>query len=463
MINGIRQDEVAAIKDKRWQLDFNLMKLVKNDSSHCIEGPGYIRIEPDGRMLFKLYPTNPLDNEQYFKWYNERFVKLIPHEKCYNLKATDVYNRTWEAINVLPAGDLFSSGIIPAVTGNIHGYLKGYSQSPYKHAHGQLSFRCFEKYDFPFNLGTDKYDDEDGKPVKIGGSLDTAKFSINDLDFFLRNKDEQFFVTITSKIPTIPSIIETRAIEALQFLLGHAIDWRVLEKHENGVECITIKCFPPVVGAIYPPIKYRGPKEADYWQLYTRYFEYICRNKDEKNWHPISIFIHRILEAKKASIEIQCLAISVMVEGLLRTEFGDLAKPPDDLLNWVDKVEVSLVQSGTPPEIAKRMARVVESMKTPRPSDQLQDLLMKELITEKEKITWTKLRNSSTHPERAFFENFEEAVDAFDTVLTLFYKLIFYLIGYSGKYTDYGTPDMHDAVFPPKSDSGLLEGSEKTT
>ena len=449
MNNGIRPDEVAAIKDKKWQLDFNLIKLVRNDSSHCIEGPGYIKMEPDGRMVFKLYPINPVDIEQYHKWYSELFVKLIPNEKCYTLTATDAYGRMWEAVNVLPDVNFVSEGNIPPVTGNIYGYLKGYSESKHKYAYGQMSYICFGKYDVPFNEYTDRYQDVDGKPVKFGFSLDTAKFSIDDLDFCLRNIDEKFLITITSKIPSIPIIIETRAIEALQFLLGRSIDWYIFEKHENGKENINIQIRRFESSKMYPPLRYRGPAKY-YWDLYTKYFQYICKNSNNSEWHPISIFIYRILEAKKASIETQCLAISVIVEGLLRIEFGDLSKPSADLLNWINKVEGILILSGTPKEIAQRIANVVDGMIKPRPSDQLQELLVKEVINKKEKDTWTKIRNLSTHPESAFFINLEEAIDQFDTVLTLFYKIIFYRIGYVGKYTDYGTPKMEDTLFEPK-------------
>jgi hypothetical protein len=452
MINGLGQDEITAIKDKRWQLDFSQMKLVRNDSSHSLEGPGYIGMEPDGGMTFKLYPNEQVDVAQGAKWFTERFVKLIPIEKCYTLTATDAHGRDWEAVQILPNVQTLSESNT-TVSGNIYGQLKGSSRVQDRLANGKVSFICFEKYDCPFNSGTGKYHDEDGKPVKIGWSLDTAKFSASELDFFLTDREEKFVICITSKTPSIPSIVETRAIEALQFLLGRAIDWRILEKHENGNECIKVRLIHAATGTIHPPLRYRGPREADYWNLYVKYFEYICRNQNDDIWHPISIFIHRILEARKASIETQCLALSVVVEGLLRTEFGDLAKPPDDLFNWIEQAKNVLNQSKIPTQIVGRIAEVIDGMKTPRASDQFQELVRQSVITKKEKDTWTKLRNSSTHPECAFFENFEfeKAVDAFDTVLTLFYKLIFHRIGYCGKYTDYGTPDMTDAVFPPKA------------
>jgi len=454
MYNGLRKDEIAAIKDKRWQLDFSLMKLARNDSSHCIEGPGYIRMEPDGGMTFKLYPNEQVDVAQGAKWFAERFVKLIPVEKCYKLTATDSYDRTWEAFNILPTTNLYSSGIIPSVTGNIHSYLEGRSQSQYKLVHGQLSFRCFEKYDFPFNSATHRYHDEDGKPIKIGWNLDKAKFSISDLDFLLKNEDDQFLISITSKTSSIPHIFETRAIEALQFLLGRPIDWHIFEKHENGRENFKVNFRFIQTAPIHPPLRYRGPRETDYWNLYTKYFQYICQNANESTWHPITIFIHRILEARKASIETQCLALSVVIEGLLRTEFGELAKPEGDLIDSIEKAKGILNDSNIPSQNVNRINKVIDGIKTTRVTDKLQEFLKRDIITKKEKKTWTKLRNSSTHPEHAYFKNFEEAYDAFGIVLTLFYKLIFHRIGYCGKYTDYGTPEMSDKIFS----AGLNEG-----
>jgi len=450
MYNGLKQDEIDAIKDKRWQLDFSQMKLVRNDSTHSIEGPGYVRMEPDKGMSFKLYPRKSLDVAQFFKWFGESFAKLIPIEKCYTLIASDAYDRLWEADGILPNVSHLTERNA-SVSGDIYRPLKGFSKTEHKQAHGHLSFRCFEKYNFPFNSATNKYHDDNGKPMKIGWSLDTAKFSVNELDFLLRNKDEQFLISITAKTPSILNVVEMRAIEALQFLLGCAINWRILERHEDGNEYITIRSGPATEGQIHPPLRYRGPRQADYWQLYAKYFECICQNQNENVWHPISIFIHRILEARKASIEMQCLALSVVVEGLLRIEFGELAKPEVDLLNWIEQAKGILNQSMIPPHIVNRVAGMINSMKRASASDQLRELLKRAIITKREKDTWSKLRNSSAHPERAFFENFEEAFDAFDTVLTLFYKLIFHRIGYSGKFTDYGTADMVDSMFPAKS------------
>lgn len=456
MYNGLRPYEIAAIKDKRWQLDFATGKLIRNDGTLSIEGPGYIRMEPDGRIVFKLYWRDPLDVAQRFKLFGEHFVKLIPIEKCYTLTATDSYERTWEASNILP-DMLVSTQDEPTISGEIHGPLMGLSQSPYESYHAQFAFRCFEKYEFPFNSATNEYHDENGKPMKIGSSLDTAKFSINELEFLLTNRDDQFVMAVTSKNPSIPNLVETRAIESLQFLLGRAIDWHTFEKHEKGKEYIKVQAIHAPTGTIRPPLRYRGPREADYWNLYTKYFQYISQNTNEATWHPISIFIHRILDAREASIETQCLALTVVVEGLLRTECGDLAKLPDDSLIGIEQAKGILHESKIPAHIVKRIADVIDGMKKARVSDQLQELLGRGIITKKEKDTWTKLRNSSAHPEHPFFQDFEETVEAFDRVLTLFYKLVFHRIGYCGKYTDYGTKDMHDDVFPGKPGPQVLE------
>jgi hypothetical protein len=245
--------------------------------------------------------------------------------------------------------------------------------------------------------------------------------------------------------------------------LGCVIDWRILEKHENGVEHITVQCASPVSGKVYPPLAHRDPVNPDHWQLYAKYFEYVRKCQDEKRWHQVSIFIRRILEASNASSEIQCLALGVAIEGLLKTEFGDLPKQADELFKWIDPAKEILKQSQIPPKITERMAHVIDGMQRPRPEDQLQELVNQAVITKKEKDTWSKLRHSSAHPKQAFVEDIKKSFDEFDTVLTLFYKLVFCRIGYSGKYTDYGTPDRRDADFPVKTESMLLDSGEKTT
>jgi hypothetical protein len=448
MLNGLSQDEINAIKEKRWQIDFGHVEFVRNDGSHRIDGRGYIRMEADGGASFKLYPDQPLAASQGAKWFTEFHGRLIPVSRFYKLKGADSTGRTWEALNIMPHVQILSQGDQP-VSGIIYGELKGSSESEHKYAKAHLIYKCFEKYDFQCNAVTKKYCDDNGTPVRAGSSLDTARFSMNDLDFVLKNENDQFAMTITSNNPYMPSIIESRSVEAMQFLLGCAIDWHILEKHENGNEYIKVRFRHAPTAAIHPPLLYRDPKAVDYWKMYIKYLEYICQNDDENSWHPISLFMHRIFEARKASIETQCLALAVVVEGLLMTEFKDLAKPSEELIHWIEQAKSLLSQSGMPEGICIRMAGAITDMKRASATGKLQELLNVGIITEKEKKTWTKLRNSSAHPKCAFFKDFEEAYYAFDTVLTLFYKLVLHRIGYCGKYTDYGNTSMDDKLFPP--------------
>ncbi len=436
MDNGLRQDEVDNIKNKRWQLDCHQMRLTYNDSNYFIEGAGYIRMEPATGMSFKIYQES-----------SDWFTHSRNRGRHSTLTANDADGRKWEAttdhVNVPSAN--------APISGKIMTQIKGVSNSQHKSEPGHLSFICFDNHEFPFSLIPIINAYNNSQSGKIRWSCERARFSVKELDFALTEEEDRFLISITSKTPSLPSNIETRAIETLTFLLGCVIDWRILEKHENGIEQITVRCVSPVSEKVYPPLAHRDPVNPDHWQLYAKYFEYVCKCQDEKRWHQVSIFIRRILEASKASSEIQCLVLGVAIEGLLKTEFGDLPKQADELFKWIEPAKEILNQSQIPPNIAKRMSSVIDGMQRPRAEDQLQELVNQAVITKKEKDTWSKLRHSSAHPKQAFVEDIKKSFDKFDTVLTLFYKLIFHRIGYYGKYTDYGTPDRRDADFPAKS------------
>jgi hypothetical protein len=443
----LKPKEISDIQNKCWELDCSQIKLTRNLSDVSFEGPGFIKLLPNGKLSFKLYNKTSVSPVQGLRWLTG-FSKIITQEKYYNLTATDSYGRKWQAENVLPyhSGPIAKSNTI--VSGNIHTEIKSVSTVPYKLLRSQLSFICLGKYEIPCNTITTEYVDLNGKPEDIGGSLDTAKFSVKNLEFHITNKEGLFSINIESEDAAIPDYIGSKTIEALMFLIGRPVNWGVSEKHAGGIETIIIRPIRSGNEQIYPPIRFSDPKRQDYWQLYSKYFDYVCSNPEKFSWHPVSILLHRIIEAKATSIENQCLILCIAIEGTLRIALPKLATPTKDLFEWLSKIKESVGKLEMPEDLSNRFGGVINSMKRASASDKLRELLIRKVITNKEFQTWKSLRNSTTHPESAFMDDYEKAIEALDTMLTLFYKLTFYCIGYTGIFTDYSEIKPAEKIFP---------------
>jgi len=434
---GLKQEEIAQIQSKSWELDCCRIKLACNSSTESFEGPGYIKSTSDGGLSFKLYCTTGVKPWQGIIWWAERSGKLIPPEKCYRLIATDVHGRLWEAENILPdhGGALVEENT--AIFGRIHTALKSTNTIEWPQSESSLDFICFGKYEIPCNTVTKKYEDRNGKPVEIGGAIDAAKFNVSDFNFSMANKDGRFVINIIAKNSAlIDEHAEFKVAEALMFVLGKPINWTVLNKAAKNTETTIIRPIRYSKKSIYSPLRF-APKNNDYAKLYIQYFNYIRRPPDKSMWHPMSILLHRVIEAQQSSIENRCLILSVAIEGILLNSLPDLAKPTDNFLEQLSNVKDALNNLQMADDLSNRFIGTVNSMTKASASDKLRELLKLKIITDQEFKTWKSIRNSSTHPEKAFFDDFEEAFDNFNIMLTMCYKIIFYCIEYSGLYTDY--------------------------
>src|SRR5690606_35794145 len=99
-----------------------------------------------------------------------------------------------------------------------------------------------------------------------------------------------------------------------------------------------------------------------------------------------------------------------------------------------------------------RVLGMIGAMQRPRAKDILWTLKSEGLVEEKMIDTYWTLRNKLAHGGARSDVEFQEFVNQTETVLVLFYQLIFLATGYTGRYTDYGTYD-----YPVKKFEATLE------
>jgi hypothetical protein len=451
--------EIDKLRDGSWELDCSLIRLRPNSpDQEVFEGPGYIKNTSDGQIFFKLYSSKPLNPGLGLKWSEKRQRgKLIPDELQYTLFATDIGGRHWEAEKILPEQTGIVSTENNTICGDIPFELRYTEKAKYILANASISMSFFHLVDryIPRNIISKSgiaIEEQDITANPWGANI--AEFSSCDCNFLISKgrKDGTINLSIESNQGKFPEGIEHKAIETLQFVLAHPLNWTVLEQHENGIETVIIRrqTKPELTYRIHVPIYVFDRKGEYLWKLFDKYLSYILKYKGKTIWHPMSIFIHRVILSSAIYLETFALETAVAIEGLLLTEFKKLASPTAEFLTELSKAsEIINATSEIGDTLKLRICGAIADMKKSRAADKLRALVKSGIIDTKEYQTWKDLRNKSTHPTQPAFVELPELLALRDIVITLFYKLIFLTIGYEGKYMDYGIDGYPLKDFPP--------------
>src|ERR1700693_1778675 len=89
---------IDALKNNALHLDCSEMELTQEGTTtpEVLKGPGYIRQEPDGKLVFKLFSSQPPSSNNFTDPFRDLILgQLVPATKYYSLRASDQHNREW--------------------------------------------------------------------------------------------------------------------------------------------------------------------------------------------------------------------------------------------------------------------------------------------------------------------------------------------------------------------------------
>ncbi len=435
-------EEIERLHTGTWEIDCPKMVLRKNDSTveDIYQGAGYIKYTTEGELLFKLYTNHRIELRQWLPTMEAGTAgRLIPLNEHYTLTATDTTDRIWKADHIFPdhKGCLNQEGHI--VHGKLPYELMSESKLPFTHA-SSLSMIVFDNIELPCNKSTKTTTYVGEELLNWQATLNVTKITSRKCDFTFYNKNNSLTISVIAKCAKIANSLDKRMIEATQFILGRSIEWSLMQKQEGDVESIIIKPvsqkkftrFP------YPPLNMFTVHSRKFvWKLFDKYLSYVFDYEKPDRWHPMSMYVYRVNEANLTSIETRSLAISVAVEGILNSEFAKFAAPSDEFLAELEKARELVKNSEIPEGLNRRIIGSINSMKRSNATDKLKLLVEDGIIKEEESQAWKKLRNYVAHANQPIYPDLQKLINLCNTVNLLFYKLIFYAIGYEGKYTDY--------------------------
>ena len=248
---------------------------------------------------------------------------------------------------------------------------------------------------------------------------------------------------------TPPIHFQERLLEAVRFCTATLATPVMSETVHGNVRTIELsKARPLNAGLIEEPLEPRG-NNGDFYTLMACYYKYACANAVGREYAPLSAKLGGLFTLKGVWIDTIALLVTVAVESLLGDElFKKLGKPNKGLVAEIEKLFSWVKNAAIDGKLIERALSALGSMKSNRAADKLFALVDAGAIYEADRKAWVRLRNPAAHGS---FEidplELQTLLDDIYRLSTLIYKLVFIIIGYSGKYSDRSTHGWPIEVF----------------
>lgn len=271
---------------------------------------------------------------------------------------------------------------------------------------------------------------------------------------------DRMSMNVYSERNRLPPRIELRLLEALEFVIGHAVRCQVVRiRRSHTVETTvsavrgdlgTARWQPPLVQQwVWIPGTNRITSRH-HRRLFERFLAHgiSCGGR----MHSVSDQLAAIREASTARyIDAYALTMTVAVESLAFSDAHVRVRRPAErqiqsLLSWIRNW-------GDSEELKLRALGAVANLGQTRAGDILRNLVRKAVITKQQYEAWQKLRNRSAHEYQLLRGSPNQLRELLPRVQVLFYRLVFHAIGYRGPYTDYSSPEWPTRQYPGKSEA----------
>lgn len=449
------------------ELDCKRIVLTQNkEGGERYEGKGYIKQDPDGVVIYKIYTTEHENTTPYGQLSNyfSHLGKIHPDETFFNLEAEAKGGATLRASRFFPSVSWDMHTGEPEFVGGQLQALTAEQNFPQKDYVLELHF--FEEYEVPLDKWS-TIESSSGKHHVV----DTAEFDACNSHFKVNVRDGsgRSVVEVSSEHP-FPQKFHWRIQEALQFITGKTANYRALVTCEPGLQ--KLELISPIKASLRPhfcpPIKHVSVEYRNHgWELFTAYLAYVVASSPVTLWNPLAYHLYNAREASANSIDSWAMGISVALEAVSSL----VVLPEDPEKKAKTEHAVSLVKQyvsseSTLIELKDRLTGLLGMLEQPPgPRDKLKWLAGEGKVEKKYIQRWNDLRNTHVHPKIVDLQqpdaaSFQTQLDRIHSVQVLLCQVTYYLIGYSGPFTDWAEEQYPDKQYPLPVKSSKTSNSE---
>ena len=259
----------------------------------------------------------------------------------------------------------------------------------------------------------------------------------------------------------MPPEMHTRIHEALKFVLARPISYRVLVRQDANARTIEFSKRASISKKVLldPPLAATGyDYQSAFTELFGKYLAYVVANTPHPYWNFCTYHLHNACKSSANSIDSWALGLSVAVEGI--AALVEIPEAPDAkqlraLDDWlIKKVRPNKKFAAFIPKLKGLLSMLGQV----RPQDKLALLANSGHVSKANANAWAELRNRHAHPKPLDLtdigsDHYQRLIDLINKTTVVMYHLTFYLIGYRGKYTDYGNPWISNFGLPFEQDT----------
>uniref|UniRef100_UPI0035AE91FE hypothetical protein n=1 Tax=Hylemonella sp. TaxID=2066020 RepID=UPI0035AE91FE len=286
--------------------------------------------------------------------------------------------------------------------------------------------------------------------VLVKSPDDTTELEHNGRQWSFEKQRQWTVVMVSAEEKICPARLAEEICHALTFSFGQECRAAVVDYLDHGKKVCQLISYQAIVRPKHrlPPLDERKRINMEnFWRLFFAFTDAIERERGDQ-WPSIVRSTVSSTRIKEASLEAKALVLCVEIESLIKAKFMQLYKPHENVRQNLVALERMLTDSKLPADFLVRVRGATGRLSEGRAQDVLQLLVQKGVLDEVEVKTWQSLRNASAHGART-----SKSIDVYLTQVhrmhSLLHKLIFLLIGYQGRFTDYGAPGWVDRDFTP--------------
>lgn len=434
------ESALAAFRKGEFAMDAAQIDLVQHAAQKptSYSGPGYIRQLANGGFELKCYASADPETGLASFLGGPAPGEIYKDQDHYNCRITDHNGEVWESDPLL----IQMSYSFPTEAAAIRAPLSRLIRRMGARASSwtlRLEFSNQRPSDWYALLGKHQVD------------LKKRHLSI---DLNVMDVDGSIAIIATSA-NELPTNFQTCLVQALTFVLGEDLSPVVSDYTTPSGRTTWLNAFKPRKPSrpIFPPLDPR--QGGNVIKLLQHYLDHILGEilEDNTMWHPLSVYLSQARQVTGNSLDSWAVGLTVAVEGVAKRVPFTPAVSDTDFAALTTKVAGFLMQQGYPDAIKKRVEGMLTGMGSVSAKDRMYSLVSSGHVLESDISAWSKSRNSAVHTKHVNIDDLVDAkmqkqMDRLLTVHRLMHSLVFYLIGYTGEFTNYAARHFPTASYP---------------
>jgi len=422
-------------------IDINLTQQIK-ENPIVYNGSGTIYQDENGVLNLKLLAKGT-NVEKKLSHIFKHYVpgRIIGNEDYFSLRATDMSGNEWCAENIWPSAHVSFPAAGQVIKAKLR-EIKNITEADIRIRSGKtcLFIVAPGSYEIPCNK---KGDLENG-----GWRFNKSLFSVNKVDFELKKLDNYLTINASTETNALPEQSEIRILEALSIIHGRIVRPMIIDHSHSGIRTLRIKSVDDTLSntQLSCPIEHSLPPDLETFASFLEKYLYSI----EDPYSELFGFWYKINRAWQGGITNASLSLTVAIEGIIKSYFKKYGLPDKEILQQALKAEKLIEHSELGKRIKDRLLSSIGNLKSTSPKGALYQMSDMGLFPKSFADEWESLRNKSVHPHQTDQDDKAIQVDINKnyTCLTLFYCLLFKVIGYEGNFMDYSQEGHPEKRFP---------------